>query len=192
LDYEKVKGGERVMALPPMMKGAPKTTKHSLGAGRQYEYSLPCDYKFTSDESYTNVDIVREKLRRNLVDHQNFQPMLAAEEGQKYYAKVYQPNKDVYVTVDDPAKKNKLLKIRKPPTHVNPHEIDPMRDPAVAASRHVDADGKKHIDLTLAKKSKRRGPSKPLSRDEEEARERDLLGFILKYENFVRATSSIG
>lgn len=172
------------MTLPPMLKGVSKTTKNQLNEGKKFDYRLPSNYKFTSDESYTNVDLVRDKLRRNFIDHKNFEPMYEAEEGQKYYGKVYQPNKDVYVSVKDPGRKNKILKIQKPNAFVDPNEIDPMRDPLVAASRYVDAEGTKHIDLSLANRPKIKH-KKVLTKKDEEDRERDLLAFIFNYENFV-------
>lgn len=110
LDYDKIYGNETKMALPQLMKGKVKE-KRELP---DISYRLPSSFKFTSDERYTDVDLVRDKLRMNLMDHKHFEPMLGAEEGQKYYGKIYQPNKDTYVSVKDPKAKNKLLKITKP------------------------------------------------------------------------------
>ena len=67
--------------------------------------------------------------------------MLGAEEGQRYYGKVYKPNEDTYITVKNPKAKNKLLKITKPNDHTDPNEINPVRDPEVKATRYIDKKG---------------------------------------------------
>jgi hypothetical protein len=52
--------------------------------------------------------------------------------------------------------KNNVLKIKNLDVLINnpPNEIDPMRDPAVAASRYVDSHGVKHIDWSLITEKK--------------------------------------
>ena len=131
----------------------------------------------------------------NFIDHKNFDPIIGSKEGQRYFAKVYQPNHDYLVSPKkgDANYKNRILNIRESDDIENPHEIDPMRDPAVAASRYVDSDGVKHIDMSLLKKkgNDRKKQDHELTRQEEEDQERDLLNFIFKYENFVKETAMI-
>ena len=63
------------------------------------------------------------------------------------------------MSVDDPKMKNKLLKITKPDDWVDPYEIDPIRDPEVAATRHIDSKGYVAYNK-LDVKSKVESPSK--------------------------------
>lgn len=116
LDYEEIKGGEKRMVLPQMFKPQPKTTtqKELKYLNKSYDYSLPQTFKFISDEQQTDIDAVRDKIRWNLMDHQNFDPIIGSKEGQRYYSKVYQPNQEYYVSVknNDHDYKNNILKIK--------------------------------------------------------------------------------
>lgn len=69
------------MALPALMKGTDIEDKNLP----EHCYRLPPGFKFTSDDKFTNIDMVRTRLRKSMIDHINFEPMLGAAEGQKYF-----------------------------------------------------------------------------------------------------------
>lgn len=47
---------------------------------------------FTNQQQYNDIYQIRERLRKNKIDHMGFEPILESKEGQKYYRGVYQPN----------------------------------------------------------------------------------------------------
>ena len=80
----------RIVELPTVLKPVPRTTKNK---NLKEEYRLPKNFKFTSDPNHTNVENIRDQLRRNKIDHMNFEPFIGSNDGKKYYGeKVYKPN----------------------------------------------------------------------------------------------------
>lgn len=57
---------------------------------------LPQNYKYSSCEKYNDIQQVRDKLRRNQIDHLNFDSYLESEEGSRYNHLVYQRNEVTY------------------------------------------------------------------------------------------------
>ena len=62
--------------------------------------SIPQNIKYTTKKEETNVDILRQKIRKNKIDHINFNPIIESNEGKKYYGKLYKPNKRYYESID--------------------------------------------------------------------------------------------
>jgi len=54
------------------------------------------ELRFSSNTIKTDLDNVRNKIRRNKFDHLNFNSVLDIEEGQRYYRGIYEPNKAIY------------------------------------------------------------------------------------------------
>ena len=94
MDFDEIKGGEKRMFFPQMIKPQVKTTtsKDVKFLTKSYDFKLPAQFKFISDDKKTDIDAVRDKLRMNLIDHKNFDPSIGTKEGQKYYGQVYKPN----------------------------------------------------------------------------------------------------
>ena len=61
---------------------------------------IPKELRFSSNAIKTDLDHVRNKIRRNKFDHLNFNSVLDIEEGQRYYRGIYEPHKTVYQSVD--------------------------------------------------------------------------------------------
>ena len=53
---------------------------------------IPRHIKFTSDRSQRDVGKIREQLRKNKIEHMNFNPVLESEEGDMYFKGIYQAN----------------------------------------------------------------------------------------------------
>lgn len=58
--------------------------------------NIPKHYKYHSDIRYNSIEIVRDKLRKNTIDHPNFDHHLESNNGIKYHYGVYQPNVETY------------------------------------------------------------------------------------------------
>eukprot|EP00356_Strombidium_inclinatum_P000117 CAMPEP_0170513400 /NCGR_PEP_ID=MMETSP0208-20121228/67378_1 /TAXON_ID=197538 /ORGANISM="Strombidium inclinatum, Strain S3" /LENGTH=116 /DNA_ID=CAMNT_0010797127 /DNA_START=221 /DNA_END=571 /DNA_ORIENTATION=+ len=66
---------------------------------------LPRHFKFSSDEKYNSLEIVRDRLRKNKFMHKDFDPKLECEEGLKYHYNVYKMNEVTYMSpTKDPKK----------------------------------------------------------------------------------------
>jgi len=61
---------------------------------------IPKELRFSSNTIATDIENVRNKMRRNKFDHLNFNSVLDNEEGQRYYRGIYEPNKTVYKSVN--------------------------------------------------------------------------------------------
>ena len=48
--------------------------------------------KYTNNEKFVDIVQVRERLRKNKIDHLNYNPVLDMKEGMKYYKGLYTPN----------------------------------------------------------------------------------------------------
>jgi len=68
---------------------------------------------------------VRTRLRRDLFDHMNFEPMIGTNEGQTYYKNVYKRHESQYcsVNVKDLKRRDKLMGYKPSINAVNKHEI---------------------------------------------------------------------
>ena len=50
----------------------------------------------TNERKYNDIYQIRERLRRNRIDHIGYEPILEGKEGQKYYRGIYKPNQTTY------------------------------------------------------------------------------------------------
>ena len=57
---------------------------------------FPKDLMFTNQQQYNDIYQIRERLRKNKVDHMGYEPILESKEGQKYYRGVYEPNQTTF------------------------------------------------------------------------------------------------
>lgn len=51
---------------------------------------MPKNFKFTNDPNYQNLEAMRQRMRKNRIEHNNFSAVIGSSEGKKYY------NEDVY------------------------------------------------------------------------------------------------
>ena len=66
---------------------------------------VPRNYNYHGDEKFNSIQIVRDKLRRNKIDHLNFDAVLESSEGLKYHHTVYRQNQS---TMQEKYKDNKF------------------------------------------------------------------------------------
>lgn len=59
----------------------------------KYDLKIPRFLKVTNRIEDNDVDLVKSKLRRNMIFHMDFDPSLDNTEGRRYFAGVYIPNK---------------------------------------------------------------------------------------------------
>ena len=53
---------------------------------------IPQNYNYHTDEKFNSIQTIRDKLRKNKIDHLNFDPIFESGEGLKYYHDLYQRN----------------------------------------------------------------------------------------------------
>ena len=88
-----------------MIFKSPQTVKNSYqNVNKSFDLRLPRKLKFTNNPEYTNVDCIREKLRKNYISRHVYDPQLESPESKRYYQKVYKPNEFTYTDASNDQK----------------------------------------------------------------------------------------
>lgn len=77
-------------------------SKHHSPDKTNYDLKVPRFLKVTNRIEDNDLDLVKSKLRKNMVCHMNFDPSYENSEGRRYFARVYVPNQpETVFTFDD-------------------------------------------------------------------------------------------
>lgn len=84
----------------PVNKPAKHLPIPELPRAMKCRYPIPQNIKYTSDIKYNDITQCRDRLRRNKIEHKNFEPKYECNEGNSYFYKLYRKNQETY---EDPA-----------------------------------------------------------------------------------------
>ena len=62
---------------------------------------LDSNLKYTNDPQSNDIQKIRNSIRKNQIDHKNFNPIYTTKEGEKYYRGIYTKNNEYFEPLID-------------------------------------------------------------------------------------------